>query len=71
LACKALHPPADKQAESKIHYIARSKVRISGEKSTKYKTIKADKFEVYMDGKWKTAWTQELEDAQRRQLDRG
>jgi hypothetical protein len=48
-----------------------STVRISGEKSSKYKTIKADKFEVFMDGKWKTAWTQELENDQRRQLDRG
>jgi hypothetical protein len=48
-----------------------SKVRISGVKSDKYNSIKADKFEVYKNGKWKTAWSQEMEDAERDQLTRG
>lgn len=48
-----------------------SKVRVSGEKSPKYNSIKADKFEVYKDGKWKTAWSQEMEDAARDELTRG
>ena len=48
-----------------------SKVRVSGKKSEKYNSIKANKFEVYKNGKWKTAWTQEMEDAERDVLTRG
>ncbi len=47
-----------------------SKVRISGEKSEKYKSIKADKLEVLKDGKWKTTWSQEMEDAERKHQSR-
>jgi hypothetical protein len=48
-----------------------SKVRVSGETSSKYKSIKADRFEVQVNGKWKTAWTQEMEDRARRELNQG
>lgn len=48
-----------------------SKVRVSGEKSPKYNSIRADKFEVYKDGKWRTAWSQEMENAARDDLSRG
>lgn len=48
-----------------------SKVRVSGEKSAKYNSIKADKFEVYKDGKWQTAWSKAMEDAARDELSRG
>lgn len=41
------------------------KVRVTGVKSERYNSIKADKFEVYRGGKWKTVWTQEMEDAER------
>ncbi len=48
-----------------------SKVRVTGETSSKYKSIKANRFEVQIDGKWKTAWTQEMEDRERRELNSG
>jgi hypothetical protein len=48
-----------------------SKVRVSGETSSKYKSIKADRFEVQVNGKWKTTWTQEMEDRARRELNQG
>ena len=48
-----------------------SKVRVTGETSSKYKSIKADRFEVQVNGKWKTAWTQEMEDMERRGLNSG
>ena len=41
------------------------KARISGEPNSEYKSIRADKLEVFVDGRWKTAWSREMEDAQR------
>ncbi len=37
------------------------KVRVSGKISSEYNAIMAKKFEVYMDGKWQTKWTIEME----------
>lgn len=42
------------------------KVRVTGETSETYKTIQADKFEVLVNGDWKTTWSKELEERQRK-----
>ncbi len=42
------------------------KVRVSGKASSKYNTLTADKFEVFIKGKWHTKWTLEEELQQRR-----
>ena len=39
------------------------KVRVTGEVNEKYKSIQADKLEVYKDGQWALPWSQELQDA--------
>ena len=38
-----------------------SKVRVSGTTHPKYKSIEADKFEVYSSGNWKTVWSKEMQ----------
>lgn len=40
------------------------KVRVSGRISSKYKAITADKLEIFMNGKWKTKWTMEIDNQQ-------
>ncbi len=41
------------------------KVRVSGKASSKYNAIAADKFEVNMNGNWKTKWSAEMEKTER------
>lgn len=38
-----------------------SKVRASGKTNPKYKSIEADKLEVYSSGKWTTVWSAEMQ----------
>lgn len=41
------------------------KVRVTGTPSPKYNAVTAKKFEVNMNGKWKTKWTAEMEAKER------
>ncbi len=47
------------------------KVRVSGDINSKYKSIRAKKFEALKNGKWKTVWSQESQDQIDEELDFG
>jgi hypothetical protein len=38
-----------------------AKVKLTGKKHSKYNAFKADSFEVYQNGKWRTVWTLEMQ----------
>ena len=46
----------------------RQKVRVTGDINKKYKTIKAESFEVMEKGAWKMTWSEEMEKELRRRL---
>lgn len=46
----------------------RQKVRVTGDINKKYKSIKANSFEVMEKGTWKKTWSKEMEEELRRRL---
>lgn len=47
------------------------RVRVSGDINSKYKSIKAKTFEVWKNGKWKTVWSQAMQDEINKELEVG
>lgn len=47
------------------------KVRVTGTINSKYKSIVADVFEVYKNGKWKTVWSKKMQEEFYKELETG
>lgn len=47
------------------------KVKVVGQINSKYRSINAEVFQVWRDGKWKTIWTKELEEEIKKEFEVG